>query len=61
MEINIHAPGEVRTPDLRISLSVLTYKYDALTDCATGADILGLISAGYHYCKDTSMLIKRIE
>ena len=32
------APGEARTPDLRISLSVLTYKYDALTDCATGAD-----------------------
>ena len=31
------APGEARTPDLRISLSVLTYKYDALTDCATGA------------------------
>ena len=32
------APGEARTPDLRISLSVLTYKYDALTDCATGAN-----------------------
>ena len=32
------APGEARTPDLRISLSVLTYKYDALTDCATGAE-----------------------
>ena len=31
------APGEARTLDLRISLSVLTYKYDALTDCATGA------------------------
>ena len=31
------APGEARTPDLRISLSLLTYKYDALTDCATGA------------------------
>ena len=36
------APGEARTPDLRISLSVLTYKYDALTDCATGA-MLGRI------------------
>ena len=36
------APGEARTPDLRISLSVLTYKYDALTDCATGA-MLGQI------------------
>ena len=35
----IFAPGEARTPDLRISLSVLTYKYDALTDCATGAGI----------------------
>ena len=35
--IKILAPGEARTPDLRISLSVLTYKYDALTDCATGA------------------------
>ena len=46
MEINIHAPGEPRTPDLRISLSVLTYKYDVLTDCATGADILGMILAG---------------
>ena len=46
MEINIHASGEARTPDLRISLSVLTYKYDVLTDCATGADILGTISAG---------------
>ena len=34
---------------------------EARTDCATGADILGMISAGYHYCKDTSMLIKRIE
>ena len=33
----IFAPGEARTLDLRISLSVLTYKYDALTDCATGA------------------------
>ena len=33
------APGEARTPDLRTSLSVLTYKYDALTDCATGAGI----------------------
>lgn len=33
------APGEARTLDLRISLSVLTYKYDALTDCATGARI----------------------
>ena len=33
----IIAPGEARTPDLRISLSVLTYKYDALTDCAIGA------------------------
>ena len=33
----ILAPGEARTLDLRISLSVLTYKYDALTDCATGA------------------------
>ena len=31
------APGEARTPDLRISSSILTYKYDALTDCATGA------------------------
>ena len=46
MEINIHATGEDRTPDLRISLSVLTYKYDALTNCATVADILAMISAG---------------
>ena len=37
MEAKIFAPGKFRTPDLRISLSVLTYKYDALTDCATGA------------------------
>ena len=35
------APGEARTPDLRISLSILTYKYDALTDCATGANMKG--------------------
>ena len=33
-----HAPGEAPTPDFQISLSVLTYKYDALTDCATIAD-----------------------
>ena len=33
----IFAPGEARTLDLRISLSVLTYKYDSLTDSATGA------------------------
>ena len=46
MEINNYPPGEARTPDLRISLSELTYKYDALTDCATGADIIGMISAG---------------
>ena len=46
MDISIHAQGEARTPDLRISLSVLTYKYYALTDCATGADILAMISAG---------------
>ena len=38
------APGEARTPDLRISLSVLTYKYDALTDCATGAMVGRLFS-----------------
>ena len=37
IEAKTFAPGEARTPDLRISLSVLTYKYDALTDCATGA------------------------
>ena len=46
MEINIHPPWEARTPDLRISLSTLTYKYNALTDCATGADIRAMISAG---------------
>ena len=46
MEINIHAPGEARTPDLRISLSVLTCKDNALTDCAALADILAMISAG---------------
>lgn len=28
------SPGEARTPDLRMSDTV--YKYDALTDCATG-------------------------
>ena len=48
MEINklkkkIFAPGGARTPDLRITpaLSAVhastAYKYDALTDCATGA------------------------
>ena len=46
MERNIHAPGEARTPELRVSLSALTYMYDALTDCATGAHILAMISAG---------------
>ena len=40
------APGEARTLDLRISLSVLTYKYDALTDCATGAWQPGMPKAG---------------
>ena len=37
IEAKISAPGEAPTPDLRISLSVLNYNYDALTDCATGA------------------------
>eukprot|EP00794_Sanderia_malayensis_P010015 gene10015-11038_t len=32
--------GEARTLDLRISPSILTYKYDALTDCATGAETM---------------------
>ncbi|KRZ77444.1 hypothetical protein T10_7984 [Trichinella papuae] len=34
-----NAPGEDRTHNLRISLAdqALLYKYDALTDCATGA------------------------
>ena len=36
---NIIATREARTPDLRISLSVLTFKYDALTNCATGGGI----------------------
>ena len=40
-ENKMFAPGEAWTLDLRISLSVLTYKYDALTDCATGACHLG--------------------
>ena len=31
------ALGEARTLDLRISSPILTYKYDALTDCATRA------------------------
>ena len=31
------ASGEARTLDLRNSMSALTDKYDALTDCATGA------------------------
>ena len=61
MEINIHPPGEARTHGLRISFSVLTYNYDVLTDCATGADILGIISAGKHYFKDSSMFTERIE
>ena len=30
------APGEARTHNLRIS-PILSYKYGALTDCATGA------------------------
>ena len=45
------APGEARTLDLRISLSVLTYKYDALTDCATGA---------YHMWEDLLILFAKI-
>ena len=32
----IFAPGEARTPDLRISLSVLTDKYVALNEWASG-------------------------
>ena len=40
---NSPAPGGVRTRDLRISsapsaaMASTAYKYDALTDCATGA------------------------
>ena len=45
------APGEARTPDLRISLSVLTYKYDALTDCATGAVVSHFLSSILWSCK----------
>ena len=32
------SPGEDRTPDLRMSPlpAITVYKYDALTDCATG-------------------------
>ena len=37
------ALGEARTLDLRISLSILTYKYDALTDCATRAETHSLL------------------
>ena len=59
MEIDIHAPGKARTPDLRISLLVLNHKDDVLTDRATGAVVLGSISLGYHICKETSILIKR--
>ena len=39
----IFAPGGARTPDLRITSAPAgycagtAYKYDALTDCATGA------------------------
>ena len=44
-EVKTLAPGEARTLDLRISLSVLTYKYDALTDCATGAYLLDVALA----------------
>ena len=38
-----NAPGGARTPDLRITSAPsavhasIAYKYDALTDCATGA------------------------
>ena len=40
IEIGIHTSGKALTGDLRISMSVLTYKYNTLTDCATGADVL---------------------
>eukprot|EP00794_Sanderia_malayensis_P010016 gene10016-11039_t len=43
------APGEARTLDLRISSSILTYKYDALTDCATGAEFNCPVIDGYYY------------
>ena len=33
------APGEARTHNLRIS-PILSYKYGALTDCATGATLI---------------------
>ncbi len=36
-ESNAASPGEAQTLDLRISQSILTYKYDVLIDCATGA------------------------
>ena len=46
-----NAPGEARTLDLRISSSVLTYKYDALTDCATGALLYLFIALKCHNFK----------
>ena len=45
IKINIPAPEEARNSDLGISLSLLTYKHDEVTNCATGADILGVIQA----------------
>ncbi|KRY79000.1 hypothetical protein T4B_11439 [Trichinella pseudospiralis] len=43
-----NAPGEDRTHNLRISLAdqALLYKYDALTDCATGA---AFATSKYYY------------
>lgn len=40
------SPEEDRTPDLRISWHGTAYKYDALTDCATGEHTV--TAAPYH-------------
>ena len=51
------APGGARTPDLRITSApsapnaFTAYKYDALTDCATGAWVGGKGCSLHNYYK----------
>ncbi|KRZ54879.1 hypothetical protein T02_5212 [Trichinella nativa] len=52
-----NAPGEDRTHNLRISLAdqALPYKYDALTDCATGAAMETLKQFSFYQYKHSNV------
>ena len=47
--IKKNAPGEARTHDLRVAQKELSYKHDALTDFATGADYEEELKNKYSY------------